>query len=248
MSFDFLKGPSFYIMAICLFIFVLFLVKLVVVNRKILGIFLSYLVILIILYILKIFFIWANEPFTYCATIGLVIAVTISAPDIKNAIDMSLESEGSRKLIMGSEKTKKSIMDAVFTLQKQKIGALITIEKHLSLSQYSTKAIVLNADVSTELLIQIFITNTPLHDGAVIIRGDKIVCAGAYFILSENKEFESSTLGSRHRAALGISEKTDSLTVLVSEETGNIEVTLNGTMIKIFNKEMLDEFLSNFME
>jgi diadenylate cyclase len=203
---------------------------------------------LIVLYILSMFFMELKSSLTFACTWGLLLFAIISQKNIVASIDLVLDEQKASKTIMGSGKTKNNIIDAVFALASSNTGALITIEKHLSLAQYSTRAIILNADVSREMLEQIFIVNTPLHDGAVIIRGDKIICAGAYFILSENKNFDSSTMGSRHRAALGISEVTDSLTVLVSEETGTIEVTLNGTMIKMYTREMLDEFLTSFME
>ncbi|MDR2867629.1 MAG: diadenylate cyclase [Acholeplasmatales bacterium] len=248
MSFDFLKDPSFYILAVCIFILVILVVKIIVVNKKLLGITLSYIAIFLVLYALRWFFDWAIKPLEYLSTWGVLIVVVICNSDIRLSIDSLLDIDARRKVVMGSNKTKNSIIEAALKLAESRTGALMTIEKHLSLDQYSTRAIPLNADVTTELLLQIFITNTPLHDGAVIIRGDKIICAGAYFILSENKNFDSSTTGSRHRAALGISEVTDSLTILVSEETGDIEATLNGIQIKMFNKDMLDEYLTSFME
>ncbi len=131
-------------------------------------------------------------------------------------------------------------------LSKRRIGALITIEKHNSLDQYAEKAIQLNSDVSKELLINIFTPNTPLHDGAVIIRGNKIRCAGAYYVLTKHEDLDKTT-GSRHRAGLGISEVTDSLTVIVSEETGNISIASEGFMIKILDRSKLMEYLDMFL-
>jgi diadenylate cyclase len=134
----------------------------------------------------------------------------------------------------------------VLNLSQQKTGALITIEKHNTLEQYAERAVVLNSRVTKELLINIFTPRTPLHDGAVIIRGDQILCAGAYFILSDSGNVESTT-GSRHRAGLGISEVTDSLTIIVSEETGNISIAVEGILLKNNDRDKLLEFLDTFM-
>jgi diadenylate cyclase len=120
-------------------------------------------------------------------------------------------------------------------------------EKHNTLDQYSERAIVMNSDVSKELLINIFTPLTPLHDGAVIIRGDKIICAGAYFVLSENQNFDK-TMGSRHRAGLGISEVSDSLTVIVSEETGHISIAVEGILLKINDRDKLLEYVNMFLK
>ena len=148
---------------------------------------------------------------------------------------------------MGSDITKLEIYDAVQHLSNQKTGALITIEKHNTLDQFSERAVLLHSKVSKEILINIFTPLTPLHDGAVIIRGDEIVCAGAYYVLSDNEKVES-TMGSRHRAGLGISEVTDSLTIVVSEETGTISIAIEGILVRLNEKEKLMEYLNTFMK
>lgn len=178
----------------------------------------------------------------------LIFIIVIGAPDFRLTLE-SLWKETTRQgtIIMGSERTKSEIIKAAVTLSRQNIGGLITIEKHNNLDQYAQRAITLNSEVSNELLVNIFTPNTPLHDGAVIVRGDKIICAGAYFILSSNENFEKTT-GSRHRAALGISEITDSLTVVVSEETGSISLAINGVMTKMKDENTLNEYLSLFMK
>ncbi|UKI48787.1 MAG: DNA integrity scanning protein DisA nucleotide-binding domain protein [Clostridium sp.] len=154
------------------------------------------------------------------------------APEIRRELDFSGKMDGKGEAMLSSNDfTKNAIADATMYLSSHKIGALITIEKHNSLDQYAEKAIQLNSDVSKELLINIFTPNTPLHDGAVIIRGNKIRCAGAYYVLTKHEDLDKTT-GSRHRAGLGISEVTDSLTVIVSEETGNISIASEGFMIK----------------
>ena len=154
---------------------------------------------------------------------------------------------GTIRTISSSQSSKGAIIDAVYYLAERKIGAIITIEKHNSLDQYAEKAIQMNSDISKELLINIFEPNTPLHDGAVIIRGDKIRCAGAYYVLTQS-ESGDKTMGSRHRAALGISEVSDALTIVCSEETGHISITTEGIMIRIQDREKLVEYLDMFLK
>src|SRR5690606_37544843 len=110
---------------------------------------------------------------------------------------------------------------------KRRIGALISIEKETGLSEYIETGIAMNSNITSELLINIFIPNTPLHDGAVIVQRNQIAAAACYLPLSENP-FISKELGTRHRAALGISEVTDAIKIVVSEETGAISITSNG--------------------
>jgi diadenylate cyclase len=150
-------------------------------------------------------------------------------------------------MTIGSQETKTHVVEACMYLSSQNIGALITIEKYNSLDQYAERAIIMNAKVSKELLINIFIPNTPLHDGAVIIRGDEIRCAGAYYVLSETEKHDK-TMGSRHRAALGISEVSDSLTIVVSEETGTITIVVEGIMIKANDREKMYEYINMYIK
>ncbi|MFB0638057.1 diadenylate cyclase [Candidatus Phytoplasma solani] len=179
----------------------------------------------------------------------LTSIIIIKAPYLRNISNNWVKYWHAKRknVFMGGDLTQKEIIATVMELSSQKIGALITIEKNNTLEQYAQKAILINGDVSKELLLNIFTPNTPLHDGAVIIRGDKILCAGAYFTLSSADENFDKKTGSRHRAALGISEITDSMTVVVSEETGNISIALEGIMIKINEKAKLQEYLAIFM-
>lgn len=154
---------------------------------------------------------------------------------------------GTIRTISSSQSSKGAIIDAVYYLAERKIGAIITIEKHNSLDQYAEKAIQMNSDISKELLINIFEPNTPLHDGAVIIRGDKIRCAGAYYVLTQS-ESGDKTMGSRHRAALGISEVSDALTIVCSEETGHISITTEGIMLRVSDREKLVEYIDMFLK
>ncbi|WP_349401892.1 diadenylate cyclase [Candidatus Phytoplasma solani] len=179
----------------------------------------------------------------------LTSIIIIKAPYIRNILNNwnKYWNTKRRNIFMGGDFTQKEIVTTVMELSSRKIGALITIEKNNILEQYAQKAILINGDVSKELLLNIFTPNTPLHDGAVIIRGDKILCASTYYTLSSADENFDKKTGSRHRAALGISETTDSMTIVVSEETGNISIALEGMMIKINEKTKLQEYLAIFM-
>ncbi len=188
-----------------------------------------------------------NALFEYIMPFLPVMYIVIMASDIRRSLDISWKNMSKQDgFVMGNQQTKIQIVDAVISLAQQKTGALITIEKHNTLEQYAERAVVLNSRVTKELLINIFTPRTPLHDGAVIIRGDQILCAGAYFILSDSGNVESTT-GSRHRAGLGISEVTDSLTIIVSEETGNISIAVEGILLKNNDRDKLLEFLDTFM-
>ena len=127
-------------------------------------------------------------------------------------------------------------------MAKVKTGALIVIERSVSLGEYVRTGINIDGVVSNQLIINIFEHNTPLHDGAVIIRGDRIVAATCYLPLSENMNI-GKELGTRHRAAVGISEVSDSITVIVSEETGKVSIAAEGTLSECENREVLLEKL-----
>lgn len=181
-----------------------------------------------------------------CYVIPLFMVIVL-APDIHNWFEVGFKKNQGTRYVKGNDDNKQAIADAVLYLSSRKIGALITIEKHKLLDQYAEKAIVMNADISKELLINIFSPLTPLHDGAVIIKGNKIRCAGAYYVLS-TRETLDKTVGSRHRAALGIAEVTDSITIVVSEETGKISITYSGIIITITDRDKLLEYIDLAME
>ncbi|MBU1141224.1 MAG: diadenylate cyclase CdaA [Firmicutes bacterium] len=232
-----------------IWVLVFFLVKFIVSNKRMLSIAISFLLVYVLAYIAnRLDLLISNQIFSYLAQWLPVLMIVIMAPDIRRSLEIVWKADTRNDiLVMGSEKTKLSIVDAAIYLSSQHIGALITIEKHNTLDQYSERAIIMNSDVSKEVLINIFTPNTPLHDGAVIIRGDSILCAGAYFVLSDNQNFDK-TMGSRHRAGLGISEITDSMTVIVSEETGHISIAIEGIMLKINDRDKLMEYVNMFMK
>ena len=167
--------------------------------------------------------------YSYVLNIYGIVFVILMGPDLRKMFEYRRISENKDTLIHASGETKEAIAEAVFNLSSNKVGALITIEQHNSLDQYAQRAIQLNSDISKELLEQIFIKDSPLHDGGVIIRGNKIICAGAYYVLTQDESLDK-TIGSRHRAGVGVSEVTDSLTIIVSEETGIVHVANAGFM------------------
>ncbi len=230
------------------FVLVLFLIKVLTSHKKFMSLGIVYLLLFIAYKILQYFEITlASELLLYVVTWYPLVTVVIMAPEIRRSLDLIWKKESKNEFLVGSDQTKKHIVDATFELASHKIGALITIEKHNTLDQYAERAIMMNSDVSREVLTNIFTPLTPLHDGAVIIRGDKILCAGAYFVLSENENYDK-TMGSRHRAGLGISEVTDSLTILVSEETGNVSIAVEGILLKMNDPEKLSEYINMFLK
>ena len=176
-----------------------------------------------------------NQVITY----GVIAAIVIFQPEVRRG----LEHLGRGSLLKSTRKKpadKDSLItaldEAIQYMSKRKIGALISVEKKDSLVEYVETGISLGSDISSQLLINIFIPNTPLHDGAVIIREGKIASACSYLPLSENslipKEF-----GTRHRAAIGLSEVTDSLTIIVSEETGDVSIAFNNKFLPHLSKQ-----------
>ena len=169
----------------------------------------------------------------YIISWGPLALVIIFQPEIRNILESIGRSQllGRHKTLTVDEREKVvyEIINAVDYLKKIKIGALIVLERDYSLAQYIEPATKLYADISSELLISIFFPNNPLHDGGVIIQGDRITCAGSVFPTSNNQSL-SKRLGTRHRAALGISEVSDAIAVIVSEETGRISIAINSEL------------------
>lgn len=138
------------------------------------------------------------------------------------------------------------ITTAVYKLSRQKVGCLIAIERETKLKTYIESGLVLNSRVSSELLQSVFQPQSPLHDGGVIIRGEQVIAASCLFPLSENPNF-SNIIGTRHRAALGITENTDCIVVMVSEESSEISVASDGRFIPVVNRERLVNILKNLL-
>ncbi len=169
----------------------------------------------------------------YILTWGVLAVIIIFQPEIRNA----LEQLGKKQIITKHrsltlderEKVVYEIMNAIDYMRKAKIGGLMVIEREISLNDYIEKSKTLDADISAELLISIFFPRNPLHDGGVIIQGNKITSAGAVFPISLNGKINKK-LGTRHRAALGISEESDCIAIVVSEETGKISIAIEGVL------------------
>lgn len=166
-----------------------------------------------------------NQVITY----GVIAAVVIFAPEIRTGLERLGRATDlfSATPMSSEEKLIQASVKAVEYMSPRKIGALVAIQGSRTLQEYISTGIPLDADVSGELLINIFIPNTPLHDGAVIIRDNKIAVSCAYLPLTENSRI-SKEFGTRHRAAIGLSEVSDAFTFVVSEETGGISITHNG--------------------
>ena len=180
--------------------------------------------------------------------VGIIAAIIVFQPELRRA----LEQLGRKNFINNiftfddsknknerfSDRTITELVKATYELAKHKTGALIVIEKEISLTEYERTGIAIDSEISNQLLINIFEHNTPLHDGAVIIGGDRIVAATCYLPLSDNMEL-SKELGTRHRAGVGVSETTDSFTIIVSEETGKVSVAEGGKLIRNVDGENL---------
>ena len=145
-----------------------------------------------------------------------------------------------------TEKTTNEIVKACFEMAKVKTGALIVIERDTKLNEYIRSGIALDSILSSQLLVNIFEHNTPLHDGAVIIRGNRIVAATCYLPLSDNFRL-SKELGTRHRAAVGVGEASDAVTIVVSEETGYVSLAIGGMLHRNVDADFLKEKLNNLV-
>lgn len=181
-------------------------------------------------------------------TWGVLAIIIIFQPELRRA----LEQLGRGKLFTRSgiqeedaqDRLVEEISKAATYMAKRRIGALISIERETGLNDYIETGIPLGSQISSELLINIFIPNTPLHDGAVIIQNNQVAAAACYLPLSESP-FISKELGTRHRAALGVSEVTDCITIVVSEETGAISLTKSGELHRELDLETFKELLLN---
>ena len=191
---------------------------------------------------------WIAEK---CLSIAVIAVVVVLQPELrkaleqlgqKNILSSFISVDGNRHEGRYSNHTVDEIVKATFAMGRVRTGALMVLERFESLSEYEKTGISIDATVSSQLLINIFEHNTPLHDGAVIFRGDRIVSATCYLPLSDNRNL-SKALGTRHRAAVGISEATDSMTVIVSEENGKVSVAFGGELFSGLNQEGLREKL-----
>lgn len=169
----------------------------------------------------------------YVVMWGPLALIIIFQPEIRNVLEHIGRKQllGRHKVLTLDEREKLvyEVMSAVDYLRKSRIGALIVIERDISLNEYIERSKPIYADISSELLISIFFPRNPLHDGGVIIQGNKITSAGAVFPISINTKI-SKKIGTRHRAAIGVSEESDAIAVVVSEETGKISIAVGGNL------------------
>ncbi len=165
----------------------------------------------------------------------------------KSLVTAVLPFESSKDADAITEKTIEEIAKACAAMSKVKTGALIVIEQEESLSEYERTGIDVDAVLSSQLLINIFEHNTPLHDGAVIVRGNRVVSATCYLPLTDQINLNKS-MGTRHRAGVGISEATDSITVIVSEQTGTISLAVDGKIQRNFDEEKLKARLMELVD
>lgn len=179
-------------------------------------------------------------------TIGVLSIVIIFQPEIRRALEHIGRSAFNDKHLLEDEETMQKviseIISAVDALSKSKTGALIVIEQFTGLGEVINTGTHIDAAVSSALLENIFVVNTPLHDGATIIRNDRIISSGCFLPLT-NSEALSKELGTRHRAAVGISETSDAITVVVSEETGTISLAVNGRLTRNYDKDKLKDIM-----
>ena len=193
---------------------------------------------IIFIFVLKVLSDWFSLTtigflLDYIIEWGILAIIVIFQPEIRNVLEQLGRSQllGRHKVLTVDERERVvyEIVTAMDNLRKTRTGALIVIERDNSLNDYIQKAKKIYADISSDLLMSIFFPNNPLHDGGVIIQGDKITCARAVFPISENSKVVKR-LGTRHRAALGVTENTDSISLIVSEETGRLSVAIAGEL------------------
>ena len=172
--------------------------------------------------------------------ISIIALIIIFQPELRRGL--------ARIGQFGAFPAKEIIIDEIAksasTLSKKKIGALIAIEREIGLKPYIESGVSMDSKVSSELINTVFMPNTPLHDGGIIIEEDRIVAAGCLFPLTQEAHI-TKTLGTRHRAAIGLSEETDAIVVVVSEETGAISIAIGGKLTRDLNKEVLSKTLNN---
>ena len=185
--------------------------------------------------------------------VGIIAILVIFQPEMRKALEQlgrkrfisTLFSfdNGKNTVERYSERTVNEMVKACYEMGKVKTGALIVIENDVQLGEYERTGIELDSILSSQLLINIFEKNTPLHDGAIIVRGNRVVAATCYLPLSDNLAL-SKDLGTRHRAAVGISEVSDSMTIVVSEETGKVSLAVEGELYRNIDEEFLKKKLS----
>jgi diadenylate cyclase len=168
--------------------------------------------------------------------------IVVFAPELRRGLTRIGQNPIFNRLLASRENIIPKIVAAVFRLSRGKTGALIAVERGVGLRNYVERAVELDANFSPELLDTIFYPGSALHDGAVIMRGSRVLAAGCLFPLTENPDV-SKRLGTRHRAGLGLSEETDALVIVVSEETGQVSVAQRGELMQDLSRDQLERLL-----
>ncbi len=179
--------------------------------------------------------------FTRLVTVIAVAFIVIFHPELRRGL-ARIGGEALFRLAPRREEVVEEIIKGVLALSRRRIGAIVAIEQQTSLQSYAESGVAMDSVISSELLQTIFMTGTPLHDGGVVISQRRLVAAACLFPLSDNPKL-SRTLGTRHRAALGLSEETDALVIVVSEETGTISLAIKGELTKELGREQLAKLL-----
>lgn len=189
-------------------------------------------------------------------SVGVIAVIIIFQPEFRRALEQLgrrnylselLNTDENKNISKLDKKSLNEIAKASYIMGENKTGALIVIEKNVRLGDYERTGINIDGEISSQLLLNIFEHNTPLHDGAVLIRDNRIVSATCYLPLSDNLDINKD-LGTRHRAAIGVSEVSDSITVIVSEETGAVSLAHNGNIYRGLEKEEFVEKISELMK
>lgn len=168
----------------------------------------------------------------YFVNVAVIALLIIFQPEVRIALSrLSLKGKRYRELTE-FDKFLDNIASSIYRLAEKRVGAIVVFENQDSLDEYANKAVLLNANFSSELLESIFTTTTPLHDGAVIMRGSTILSAATILPLAEDSSQLAKSMGTRHRAGLGVSQQTDALVVVVSEETGRVSIARDGIMTR----------------
>ena len=181
--------------------------------------------------------------------IGLLAAIIIFQPELRAGLEhigraqFNFFTKGNNTN-EDLSKTIEEIVEALYSLSRQKIGALIIMERKTKISDIISTGTEIDGDVSRQLLINIFIPNTPLHDGAVVIRDSQVKAAACFLPLTQSKDL-SKDLGTRHRAGVGVSEVSDCITLIVSEETGDVSIAKSGKLYRNISKERMTNILQN---
>lgn len=212
---------------------------------------------IVIVIFVALIYIFQMSTLIYIINQGLGLVITAAMVIFQPELRKALESIGRRQVVstlfmpsrqfeqLFSDRTMNEIIRGCEEMGRAKTGALIVIEQSDSLQEYERTGIEVDALVTSQLLINIFEKNTPLHDGAVIVRGDRVTAATCYLPLSDNMRL-SKELGTRHRAGVGVSEVTDSLTIIVSEETGGISLAYRGNLERAVSEDRFRERMTQF--